>query len=172
LTGLPGAGKSTIAGQLAIDLRQRELKAEILDGDAIRQEISSDLGFTRQDRREQVRRVVYLCKLLSRNGIVCIVSIIAPFRDLREYARQEISKESRFIEVFVKCSLDGCIKRDPKGLYKKALAGEIRDFTGLDAPYEEPTDPDIVVETEKDTVEACVRKIILAANSRRESVNA
>lgn len=171
LTGLSASGKTTIALQLATKLREHDFKVELLDGDAIRNELSADLGFSRQDRREQIRRVVYLCKLLSKNGITCIVSVISPYRDLRNLAREEIRKVSPFIEVFVKCSLESCIKRDPKGLYKKALSGEINNFTGLQDPYEEPLSPDVMVNTDSETVEECVDKIISAVKIREEPVS-
>jgi len=171
LTGLSGAGKTTIALQLATKLMQQEFKVELLDGDAIRNDLSADLGFSREDRREQIRRVVYLCKLLSKNGITCLVSVISPYRDLRNLAREEIQKVSPFIEVFVKCSLESCIKRDPKGLYKKALSGEISNFTGLQDPYEEPLSPDVMVNTDNETVEECVDKIITAIKIREEPVS-
>src|SRR5438093_13787349 len=145
LTGLSGAGKTTIELQLATKLMQQEFKVELLDGDAIRNELSADLGFSRQDRREQIRRVVYLCKLLSKNGITCIVSVISPYRDLRNLAREEIRKVSPFIEVFVKCSLESCIKRDTKELYKKVLSGVISNFIGVQAPHEEPLTPDVLL---------------------------
>jgi adenylylsulfate kinase len=171
LTGLSAAGKTTIARELATRLRQHSFKVELLDGDAIRKELSSDLGFSRQDRREQIRRVTYLCKLLSKNGITCIVSVISPYRDLRSFAAEEIRKVSPFIEVYVKCSLESCMKRDPKGLYKKALSGEIKNFTGLQDPYEEPLTPDVTVNTDKETVEECAGKIISALNIREEPVS-
>ena len=171
LTGLSASGKTTIALQLATKLREHDFKVELLDGDAIRNELSADLGFSRRDRREQIRRVVYLCKLLSKNGITCLVSVISPYRDLRNLAREEIRKVSPFIEVFVKCSLESCIKRDPKGLYKKALSGEISNFTGLQDPYEEPLSPDVIVNTDSETVEECVDKIISAVKIREEPVS-
>ena len=171
LTGLSASGKTTIARQLATKLREQDFKVELLDGDAIRNDLSADLGFSRQDRREQIRRVVYLCKLLSKNGITCLVSVISPYRDLRNLAREEIRKVSPFIEVFVKCSLESCIKRDPKGLYKKALSGEISNFTGLQDPYEEPLSPDVMVNTDSETVEECVDKIISAVKIREEPVS-
>jgi adenylylsulfate kinase len=157
LTGLPGSGKTTIARQLFPKLKEYGLNVELLDGDVVRRELSPELGFTKQDREVHARRVVYLCKLLSRNGAASIVSLISPYREFRKYARTEIGT---FVEVYVKCSLDTCIQRDPKGLYKKALAGEIKDLTGLQDPYEEPINPEIVVHTESQTVEEIAEIII------------
>lgn len=158
LTGIPGAGKTTIAKALAPMLQEAGLKVELLDGDEVRRQLSPDLGFTKQDRETHARRVVYLSKLLARNGIVSMVSLISPYREFREFARKEIG--SAFVEIYVKASVDACIKRDPKGLYKKALKGEIKDLTGLQDTYEEPLHPELVVETEKETVEQSARKIL------------
>jgi len=158
LTGLSGAGKTTIARALQPVLASRGLGVELLDGDVVRKELSPDLAFSKADREAHARRVVYLCKLLSRNGVVSIVSLISPYREFRAFARDQIG--DAFFEVFVKASLDACIKRDPKGLYKKALAGEIKDMTGLQDPYEEPINPELVVTTENETVEESVQKIV------------
>ena len=152
LTGLPGSGKTTIARNLHPKLTSAGLKVELFDGDEVRKQLSPDLGFTKKDRELHAKRVVYLCKLLARNGIVSIVSLISPYREFREFARQEIGND-KFIEVYVKTSLDECIKRDPKGLYKKALKGEITDLTGLQDVYEEPLKPELVIETEKEQVD-------------------
>jgi adenylylsulfate kinase len=160
LTGLPGSGKTTIAKALYPRLKELGFKVELLDGDIVRKELSPELGFTKQDREIHARRVVYLSKILSRNGIVSIVSLISPYRDFRRYARSETNMNNNFYEVYVKCSLETCIARDPKGLYKKALSGEIKDLTGLQDPYEEPHNPEIIVDTEKQTLEECVNKII------------
>jgi adenylylsulfate kinase len=160
LTGLPGSGKTTIAKALYPRLKELGFKVELLDGDIVRKELSPELGFTKQDREIHARRVVYLSKILSRNGIVSIVSLISPYRDFRRYARSETNMNNNFYEVYVKCSLETCIARDPKGLYKKALSGEIKDLTGLQDPYEEPRNPEIIVDTEKQTLEECVNKII------------
>lgn len=158
LTGLPGSGKTTIANLLEPELKKRELKVELLDGDVVRKELSPDLGFTKKDRETHARRVVYLCKILSRNGIVCIVSLISPYREFRSFAREQIG--SGFVEVYVKASVDTCIKRDPKGLYKKALAGEITDLTGLQDVYEEPINPEIIVNTETEGPAESLDKIM------------
>jgi adenylylsulfate kinase len=160
LTGLPGSGKTTIAKAILPKLRELGFKVELLDGDIVRKELSPELGFTKQDREIHARRVVYLSKLLTRNGIISIVSLISPYRDFRKYARSEINLNNNFYEVYVKCSLGTCIKRDPKGLYKKALAGEIKDLTGLQDPYEEPENPEVTVNTESQTLEECVNAIL------------
>jgi adenylylsulfate kinase len=160
LTGLPGSGKTTIAKALYPKLKGLGSNVEVLDGDTVRKELSPELGFTRQDREMHARRVVYLCKLLSRNRIISIVCLISPYREFRRYARNEININNNFYEVYVKCSLETCISRDPKGLYKKALAGQIKDLTGLQDPYEEPENPEIIVETEKQTLEECVNIIL------------
>ena len=160
LTGLPGSGKTTIAKALYPKLKELAFKVELLDGDTVRKELSPELGFTKQDRETHARRVVYLCKLLSRNGIISIVCLISPYREFRRYARSEINMNNNFYEVYVKCSLETCIRRDPKGLYKKALSGEIKDLTGLQDPYEEPENPEVVVNTERQTLEECVNVIL------------
>ncbi len=160
LTGLPGSGKTTIAKALSPKLKELGFKVELLDGDIVRKELSPELGFTKQDREIHARRVVYLSKILSRNGVISIVSLISPYREFRRYARNETSINNNFYEVYVKCSLQTCIARDPKGLYKKALSGEIKDLTGLQDPYEEPDNPEIIVDTEMQTVEQCVNMII------------
>ena len=158
LTGIPGSGKTTIAKALEPKFKEIGLKVELLDGDVVRRELSPELGFTKHDRETHARRVVYLCKILSRNGVSCLVSLISPYREFRSYARKEIGKP--FVEVHVNASVDACIKRDPKGLYKKALAGEIKDLTGLQDTYEEPLNPEVVVSTEKETIEESANKII------------
>lgn len=157
LTGLSGSGKTTIGASLQIQLQELGLRAELLDGDEVRRQLSPDLGFTKADRETHARRVVYLSKLLAKNGIITLVSLIAPYRSFREYARREIVD---YVEVYVKTPLETCIKRDPKGLYKKALKGEITDMTGVQDPYEEPVNPELVIETERLTVEESARLIL------------
>lgn len=161
LTGLSGAGKSTLAKALAGRLRERGHRVEVLDGDEVRSMLSPDLGFSKEERELHNRRVIYLAKLLSRNGITVIIPVIAPYRYVRDMAREELPN---YIEVWVKCSLAECIRRDPKGLYRKALAGEINDLTGLQDPYEEPLSPEIVVDTEKQTVDECVDEVLKVLN--------
>jgi len=157
LTGLPASGKTTIARGLEAELRGRGLRVEVLDGDDVRRSLSPELGFSKGDRETHARRVVYVGKLLSRNGVAVIVALISPYRSFREYARKEIG---RFVEVWVKCPLEICVKRDPKGLYKRALSGEITDLTGIQDSYEAPLSPEVVVNTEKESVEQNVGKII------------
>ena len=157
LTGLPGSGKTTIARILEAELRARNEKVEVLDGDAVRQGLSPTLGFSAEDRNLHNRRVIYMSKLLERNEVTVIVGLISPYRKTRAYARSELQ---RFVEVYVKASIDECIQRDPKGLYKKALAGEIKNFTGIDDPYEEPNTPELTVDTEKETPNESAQKIL------------
>ena len=146
LTGLPGSGKTTIARQLEPELRKLGWPVEVLDGDEIRQNLSKGLGFSREDRETHLKRVTYVAKLLSRNGVAVIAAFISPYRNIREYARKETMN---FVEVFVKCSVEACAKRDPKGLYKKASSGQIKDLTGPQDLYEDPLQPDLVVDTER-----------------------
>jgi adenylylsulfate kinase len=159
MTGLPGSGKSTLAGVLKSKLEARGRRVEVLDGDEVRKGLSRDLGLSREDREEHAQRVSFVSKLLSRNGVVSIVALISPYRTSRESARQMIGAE-RFVEVYVKASLQACEKRDPKGLYAKARRGEITNMTGIQDPYEEPPAPDIVVETENGTPDQSADLII------------
>ncbi|MDF2958036.1 MAG: Adenylylsulfate kinase [Candidatus Alkanophagales archaeon MCA70_species_1] len=156
-TGLPCSGKTTLADAVAEELRRRGLRVERLDGDVVRRTLSRDLGFSREDREENIRRVAFVAKLLTRNGVAVLTSFVSPYRKMREEARKEIGD---FVEVYVKCPLEVCMQRDVKGMYKKALVGEIKNFTGISDPYEEPLNPEIVVETDKEGVEACVNKIL------------
>ena len=156
-TGLSGSGKSTIADRVAEKLRERGLKIERLDGDTVRKSLTRDLGFSERDRNENIRRVAFVAKLLSRNGVGVIASFISPYRKIRNHVREEVTN---FVEVYAKCPLEICIERDPKGLYKKALNGEIENFTGISHPYEEPENPEILLETDKETVDECVDKVI------------
>ncbi|HID17137.1 TPA: adenylyl-sulfate kinase [Candidatus Bathyarchaeota archaeon] len=161
LTGLPGSGKTTIARKLAASLRSRGFNVEVLDGDEVRKWLSPEAGFSREDRERHLRRVAHVSKLLARNGVTVVASFVSPYRRVREEARRIIEDDgSRFIEVYVKCSLETCLKRDPKGLYKKALEGRIKDMTGVQDSYEEPLNPEVVVDTEEDTAEGCVKTIL------------
>jgi adenylyl-sulfate kinase len=155
LTGLSGAGKSTLAVAVAERLRASGIPVEILDGDEVRRNLSKGLGFSREDRDTNIRRIGYVAKLLTRNGVVVITAAISPYRAVRDEVRREIAS---FVEVYVRASLDECIRRDTKGLYYKALAGEVPQFTGVSDPYEEPLAPEIVVDTEREAVrESCAR---------------
>jgi adenylylsulfate kinase len=131
-------------------------KVQRLDGDVLRETLCRDLGFSKEDRKKNVERAMYVAQMLNENGIITLVSLISPYREMRNTARQYISN---FIEVYVKCPLEVCIERDVKGLYKKALAGEIKDFTGVSDPYEEPLNPDVVVDTSLDSIEHCTELI-------------
>ena len=157
LTGLPGSGKTTIARALYPRLLSLGCRSELLDGDVVRRELSPELGFTKEDREIHAKRVVYLCKILARNEVAGIVSLISPYKEFRAYARKEIGS---FVEVYVKCSLNTCMKRDPKGLYKKALAGEIKDLTGLQDVYEEPSSPELIANTEIESLDQIVNNIV------------
>ena len=156
LTGLPSSGKTTLALSLATSYRDQGLQVEVWDGDELRQGLSADLGFTARDRHEHVKRVIFISKLLSRNGIVGIVPLISPYRQTREFARSELN---RFVEVYVKCPVEECIRRDVKGLYAKALRGEISEFTGVSDPYEEPESSEVTVETNVLSVDECCWRI-------------
>ncbi len=156
-TGLPCSGKSVVADRLAEVLKARGLRVERLDGDIVRQSLTRDLGFSRQDRDENIRRVTFVAKLLTRNGVAVLTSFISPYRDIRAEARREIGE---FLEVYTKCPLEVCIERDVKGMYKKAMRGEIKEFTGISDPYEEPLDPEILLETDKETPEESVAKVL------------
>jgi adenylyl-sulfate kinase len=158
LTGLSGAGKSTLAGAVAERLRAEGAAVEVLDGDEVREHLSKGLGFSREDRDINVRRIAYVAKLLCRNGVAVITAAISPYRATREEARREIGEG--FIEVYVNASLEECIRRDVKGLYGKAIAGAISSFTGVSDPYEPPTNPEVEVNTERETLEESVEKVL------------
>lgn len=157
LTGMSGAGKSTIATELSQKFNILSVPCEVIDGDVIRKHLSSDLGFSPQDRETNVLRVGYICSLLNKHGINTIVALISPFNDTRDKLRQSLDK---FIEIHVDCPLEECIKRDPKGLYKKALSGEILEFTGISSPYESPISPDLTLKTYEENVNQSVEKVI------------
>ena len=149
-TGLACSGKSVLADAVADDLKERGMKVERLDGDIVRKSLTRDLGFTDEDRRMNIERVTFVAKLLTRNGVAVLASFISPFNDIRRYSREEIGE---YILVYVKCSLQECERRDIKGMYGKARAGQLKEFTGIDSPFEEPDTADIIVETDKQTVE-------------------
>jgi len=148
LTGLSGAGKSTIAEILEGELRARGLRVERLDGDIVRESLTADLGFSKEDRDKNIERVTFVAKLLSRNNVAVICSFISPYQATRDKVRIETTN---FLEVFIDASLDAVIDRDIKGLYKKAIAGEIPNFTGISDPYEAPDEPDMHIQTDDST---------------------
>ena len=156
-TGLSGAGKTTLAQRLAIELHARGHAVETLDGDVVRKHLSKGLGFSKADRDENIRRIAWVSALATRHGASVIVSAISPYRDLRREARELIGD---FVEVYVQCPLETLIERDPKGLYAKALAGEIENFTGISDPYEEPEHAEIVVHTDRETVNESLNRIL------------
>jgi adenylylsulfate kinase len=157
LTGLSGAGKSTLAAAVGEALSRHGIRVEILDGDDVRQNLSRGLGFSREDRDTNIRRIGYVAKLLTRNGVVVITAAISPYRAVRDEVRREVGA---FVEVHVKASLDECIRRDAKGLYRRALAGEIPHFTGVSDPYEEPLRPELIVDTEQEDVGDSATRVI------------
>jgi adenylyl-sulfate kinase len=162
LTGLPGSGKTTIAQRLIRELKKRNMKVELFDGDEVRRNLSKGLGFSKEDRDTHNKRIIYVCKLLTRNGVNAIVSLISPYRSTRAYARKQLPN---FVETYLKCSIDECIKRDPKGLYKRALAGEITNMTGIQDPYEEPLKPEVLLDTEKGNSRNNVRTVLTKLES-------
>jgi len=157
-TGLSGSGKSTIAVELEHNLHSQGIPTYLLDGDNVRHGLNKDLDFSPEDREENIRRISEVAKLFYDAGITVLVSFISPYKKDRELARQLVRDD--FIEVYVKCDLDICAKRDPKGLYKKAKTGEIKEFTGISAPYEEPENPEIIVDTGVLAVDESVEKIV------------
>jgi len=161
LTGLPASGKTTVARKLKEYLQSRGLRVELLDGDEVRRWLSPEAGFSREDRERHLRRVAYVSKLLARNGVAVLASFVSPYRSVRRQARKLIEDEGlKFIEVYVKCSLEECIRRDPKGLYRRALNGEIKDMTGIQDPYEEPLNPEVIIDTENEKPNECTKKVI------------
>jgi adenylylsulfate kinase len=156
-TGLPCSGKTTIADGVAEKLRGKGYRVERLDGDTVRRSLTSDLGFSKEDRDENIKRVTFVAKLLTRNGVVVLATFVSPYRERRRKSREEIGE---FMEVYVRCSIEECMRRDVKGMYRKALAGEITGFTGVDDPYEEPQSPELVLDTDSETVEESVEKVL------------
>jgi adenylyl-sulfate kinase len=156
-TGLSGSGKTAMAKPIEQELRNRGLKVERLDGDIVRQSLTRDLGFSKEDRNKNIERVTFVAKLLTRNGVAVLCSFISPYRERRAKSRQEIGE---FIEVYVECSVEECARRDVKGMYAKAFAGEIKEFTGVSDPYEPPENPEIVCNTAQETLEESTAKVI------------
>jgi adenylylsulfate kinase len=156
-TGIPCCGKTTIADQVATLLKKKDYMVERLDGDVVRQGLTSDLGFSKKDRDENIRRATFLAKMLTRNNVVVLATFVSPYREQRRNARKEIE---RFVEVYVRCPVEICMKRDVKGMYRKALEGKIKHFTGVDDPYEEPEHPELILNTDTESLEESVKKVL------------
>lgn len=163
-TGLSGAGKTTISTEVEKRIRAEGLKVEILDGDIVRKHLTKGLGFSKEDRDENIRRIGFVAHLLTRNGVLVLVSAISPYQSIRNEIRETIQN---FVEVYVNAPLEVCEQRDVKGLYRRARAGEIKQFTGIDDPYEAPPNPEIECKTDRETLEDCVEKVMgyLRANN-------
>jgi adenylylsulfate kinase len=157
-TGLSGSGKTTITTHLVKELRKRGVPLEVLDGDIVRENLSKGLGFSKEDRDTNIRRIAFVANLLSRNGVPVITAAISPYREIRNEARELM--DSRFVEVYAKAPLEVCEERDVKGLYAKARSGEIKEFTGISDPYEPPENPEILVETDKQSPEESAKQIL------------
>src|SRR5688572_7484691 len=160
LTGLSGAGKTTLADRLVAELTARGRAPEVLDGDVVRTHLSKGLGFSKEDRDTNVLRIGFVASLVTRQGGVTIVAAISPYREARDEARQLISQGGGFVEVYVSCPIEELVKRDVKGLYEKAIRGEIKNFTGVSDPYEAPSSPEIVVHTERESIEESAAKVV------------
>ncbi|MCK5298791.1 MAG: adenylyl-sulfate kinase [Candidatus Heimdallarchaeota archaeon] len=160
-TGLPCSGKTVLADAVAEELRAKGMKVERLDGDIVRKSLTRDLGFTEEDRKKNIERITFVTRLLAKHGVATLVSFISPYISVRDNARREVNEENaRFVEVFVKASVEECARRDVKGLYEKAFAGEIKNFTGVSHPYEEPPNSEMVCFTENETVEESVQILL------------
>ncbi len=157
-TGLSGAGKTTVSKIIAEELKARGMKVEVLDGDVVRENLSKGLGFSKEDRDTNIRRIGWVCEVLSRNGVVAIGAAISPYRAIRDEIR---GKVGRFVEVYAECSLDVLAERDVKGLYKKAMRGEIKNFTGVNDPYEPPLNPEVTIHSDREAVQESVSKILI-----------
>ncbi len=164
LTGHSGSGKSTLAGIVADRLRAKGHRVEVVDGDLIRERLSPDLGFSKADRDENVRRVTVISDLLSRNGVIVLAAMISPYRETRDAGRRDLGE--RFVEVHVKASIEACARRDPKGLYARVKEGAIDQFTGVSDPYEEPLSPELVLETEQEGKEESAQRILDYVDAR------
>ena len=161
-TGLPSSGKSTLAERLFAELEARRMKVELLDGDVVRTNLSKGLGYSREDRDTNILRIGWVAERLTYHGVAVVVSAISPYRETRDRVREQVGA---FVEVFVSCPLEECIRRDVKGLYQKAMRGEIAEFTGVSDPYEPPLNPEVTVETDQASPEECIELIL---NSLRE----
>lgn len=170
LTGLSGSGKSTIANQLELFFESWDIKSYVLDGDNIRTGLNKDLGFSDEDRKENIRRISEVAKLFSDSGTITIVAFISPFQQERAEAKKIIGEEN-FIEVFVNTSMEVCEKRDVKGLYRKARVGEIKNFTGIDSPYEKPENPDLIIDAGTHSIDKCATKIFRYVEKKMSKIN-
>jgi adenylyl-sulfate kinase len=164
LTGMSGAGKSTLAEQLVARLRDHGAKVELLDGDIVRTNLSQGLGYSREDRDTNIRRIGFVAEMLTRHGVIVVVAAISPYRDAREDVKRKIP---RFIEVHVDCPIDVLTARDTKGLYKRALAGDLANFTGVSDPYEPPLNPSVVIHSDRESVDEALAKIWRELEDRR-----
>jgi adenylylsulfate kinase len=164
-TGLSGAGKTTVSKIVEDELRKRGSQVEILDGDIVRENLSKGLGFSKEDRDTNIRRIAFVADLLSRNGVPVITAAISPYREIRDEARETMG--DRFIEIFVKASVEVCAERDVKGLYEKAFKGEIKEFTGVSDPYEPPLNAELTLETEQESPEESAGKILTLLEERQ-----
>ena len=164
LMGLSASGKTTLARLLAQELDRRGIQVEVLDGDQVRSNLSQDLGFTRSDRETNLRRIGLVTRLLVRHGAVVVVAAICPYKNIRQELRGEIGE---LVEVYLDCPLEVCIRRDPKGLYRRALAGEIGHFTGLDDPFEVPSRPEILIRTDQENPQDSLHRILAVLEARR-----
>ena len=158
-TGLPSSGKSTIAHLIEKELFNSGIRTYVLDGDNVRHGLNSNLGFSRDDRQENLRRIVELSKLMMDAGLIVLAAFISPYREDRKYVKNRFHNDN-FLEIYVKCSVEECEKRDPKGNYKKARAGIIQNYTGISAPYEEPENPDLIIDTEKLDLEISIHEVL------------
>ena len=159
-TGLSGAGKSTIAELVGAELEKNDHKVEYLDGDIVRTHLSKGLGFSKEDRDTNIERIGWVASRLTRHGAAVLVSAISPYEETRRHARALVEEHGEFVEIYVKASVDECARRDVKGLYEKAFKGEIKEFTGVSDPYEEPTNPELVVDTEEHSAEECAALVV------------
>ncbi len=160
ITGLPASGKTTLARELKRRLSDMGRRVELLDGDEVRRWLSPEAGFTKEDRERHLRRVAYVSRLLARNGVVVIASFVSPYRKIRDEVRKIVEEDVPFIEIYVRCPLEVAMERDPKGLYKRALVGEIKNFTGIDDPFEEPENPEVVVDSSAMNVDEEVERVM------------
>ncbi len=166
-TGLSGAGKSTLSQELVRYFEDNEVRVELLDGDEVRTNLSKGLGFSKEDRDTNIRRIGYVARLLARNGVVTITAAISPYRDIREEIKAQALREgTHFVEIYANASLNALIERDVKGLYRKALSGDIAHFTGVSDPYEHPLNPDVEVKTDSESVQESVRRILNYLSNR------